>query len=775
MRRGQVTIFVIVGIALLLLVLLYLFRTTQFEPDVAGGEGAAVIEGMVSSCTEESLERLLRTAGANGGHLDISHLRRSANAWEADLVEFPPQTVPYWTHLRPCPNSELGCEASAQPPLCKMGSSCPLASYGEKSLQEQLELALPGELLDCLDNFNRLAEYEIEARGAPEAEILFTAEGVVATIDFPLSILEIASGETYRLNDFSGRADVNIAKVYTFAHEIATAQRNSSFLEALTLHLLSIYSGVEAPLPPMRAVSVLGQKRYWSRTQVERILQDELLPWVNFIQVPNAPASFRPILPPADSELTAEEQQLYAGIFFFLNQRVSETFYEGMGVRFFYPGTRPLLSINGGAEVLQPRSADVGGFLQKIVGMFLNDYRFRYTLSYPVIVTIRDENAFGGEGYDWSFAMEANIFRNQPVDRSETVDSFLLVDERVDFSSPIQRVKKRITLTVLDREQEQRAILAPLSGVQVNYECGNSFYIGTTDHNGQLETRFPYCRYGGVIRLSKQGYLGSGLPFDNYVEGGEEALQFSLWPLKNVTLSMRKRTDTQVEELRSSVPNLFTILNKSSALNKSDMAIFSIERVKETPYDEELPMVGFYTFSVVEQNFSSEIAAQERHLEQLRQQGILTDADVAEWLLALEEQEAIVTPAQPAVSVLIAPGRYVIDGFILHNEQISIPEETREFCEMPIPIGGVCLSSKEYTLNETNFTAWMKGGIRYDDDAPYEITWNQLYNTEELTFYMLEQKIPSEWKDLEEYQSIDDFLDQQGLRLLQGPTYGTDS
>lgn len=773
MKRGQITIFVILGIVILFLLLIFLLRRgNDVTPEFNNAESASAIRGLVSDCVGESLERLLRRAGANGGQLDISHLHQSANAWESDLVLFPPQKVPYWTHLRPCPGSDLGCEDSAQPPLCKLGSGCPLGSYGEKSLQEQLEIALPGELLQCLNAFESVSQlYEVELKGEPEAEVLFSGEGVIATINMPLSIQDIATGEKYNLNEFSGSVDLDLGRVYSLANDIANAERNTSFLEDLTIHLISIYSGIDSPLPPMRAVSVLGQKRFWSRTQVERILQDEILPWTDFIQVPNAIPSFRPIFP-NEENLTREEQLMYAGIFFFLNKKVNDKIYDDVGIRFFYPGSRPYLSINGGKEILQPRSADVGGFLQKIVGMFLNDYRFRYTLSYPVIVTITDESAFGGRGYDWSFAMEANIWRNKAVNRSATTSSYLLSSERVDMSTPQQRVQNVITLKSVDKEQQQRGILQPVPYVQINYECGQSYFIGATDYKGELTTRLPYCRYGGVIRFNKAGYLGSGVEFNNYLEGEDEEFTLPMWPLKNITLSMRKRTNDQVNELRTSVPNYYTLINVSSSLNTSDLAVFNIERVKETPYDEDLPMVGFYTFSTVQQNFTPEIEAERERLEQLRQQGVLTDQDVEDWLTALEEQDhKVITPAQPSVTVQMAPGSYIIDGFILHNDLITIPEERREFCKMPIPIGGLCLSKKEYTLNQTNFTSWMKGGISFKEDEPYDLTWSALYTTNQLTFYMLEQKIPQEWHDLEEYESVDEFLDNFGLRLLQGPTF----
>jgi hypothetical protein len=772
-RRGQIALFVIVGLVLLLIVLLLLFRNSLFGVNIQNtleAQRTSQVQSFVAGCADASLEKLIRQAGANGGYLDTSKLHHGPFTWESDVVDFPPQEVPYWSHLKQCSESAAGCEATEQPPLCKQGAPCPVKIVlpnQAPSVQEQLEQALPGEVATCLDGFKALADqYDIAQQGTVSATVLFVNGGVEATLIMPITITDKSSGKTALLREFPAKANVDLVRIYSMSHDIAQAERETSFLERLTLHLLAIYSGVDAPLPPMRDLSILGQKRYWSRTQVEQLLQDEVLPWADFIQVPNALGSFIPIWPSQNESagLTAEEQQMYAGVFYYLYAKVNNETYPDMKVKFFYPETKPYLSINGGQELLKPRSVDVGGLLQKMLGLFINDYRFRYDLTYPVIVTVTDPGAFGGKGLDWSFSLEADIRRNEPVNRTATATSFLLANAQVDLTSPQQLVRNTILLTTTDKHTG-----ALLPGVRISYQCGDEFFIGQTNESGALVTRFPYCRYGGVILYSKYGYLGSGVEYDNYEDGVTKEFSLALWPLQNVTLQVRKRTPADIAALTATAPTEETIRNNSHSLNDTDLVILNLARVKESPYDEDVPMISFYTFTTTNQTFTEDVEAKKAEIEALKAQGVLTDQDVQDYLDALNASVGqLLSPTQQSVTVALAPGTYTIDAYLLHNGQFTIPQETREFCM--VGGGSLCIGKKSFTLNATNFTTWLSGGASLNESAPFELNENTLYRFNTYTLYTLEQPLPQTWHDLENYQTPDEFL--QGKRLLELPTYG---
>lgn len=452
---------------------------------------------------------------------------------------------------------------------------------------------------------------------------------------------------------------------------------------------------------------------------------------------------------------------MYAGIFSSLYVRPDDQRYPGLAVRFFYPGSEPYLSINGGQELLTPRSADIGGLLQKIVGLFLNDYRFRYDLAYPVIVTITDPSALDGQGYAWSFALEADIRRNEPLNRSAAAQQFTLLNDQADLTSPLQRVDNTIQVATYDKETGE-----PLPLARVSYACGDEYYIGETDGTGELTTQLPYCRYGGVILYSKEGYLGSGTEYDNFAEGITKRFRLGLWPLRNVTLTVRKRTATQTAALLNSSPTDASLRTESSPLNDTDLVVLNIERIKATPYDEDVPALGFYTLSTDAQGLAEDAAAKRDEVRRLVSQGMLTQQEADDYLSTAGQNATV--PAQPNVTVQLAPGNYTIEAFLIRNGNLSIPEETREFCV--IGGGSLCLKREKMTLNETNFTTWLSGGAALNASAPLKITPNTLYRFDAYTLYVLEQALPRKWEDLENYETPDAYL--AGKRLLQLPTYG---
>ncbi len=758
-RRGQVTLFIIIGLALLLALILF-FTLKPSRHVTESRVGVVPIGQLVDDCTAQSLEHLLRRAGANGGYLDTSTLAHAGVPWNSATVGFPPQDVALWSHVKPCENA-LGCEASEQPPLCT-GADCPLQlsfNNDRPSLQEQLEKALPGAVLTCLDNFTRVKDaYDVTVDGPGKATIIFSKK-VFADLTLPVTITIKENGETRHLEHFSATADVNIPQLYTLAHHLAQAERNSSYLERLTLNLISLYSGVKEPLPPMRTVTLLGRKRFWSRTAVEKTLQEEVLPWTDFIQVPNAVAGYRPIIPP--SNLSKEEQAFRAGIYGSLTVVPDTNQYEHLKARFFYPGTKPYLSINGGKELLKPRSVNFGGIVTKMLGLFLNDYRFSYDLKYPVIVTLTDESAFGGRGYDFSFGLQANIWRNAPLNRSLATQRFQLVSERADLASPLQRVRNAILITATDKRTGE-----PLSGVRVTYSCGEEWFIGETNGRGQLATRIPYCRYGGVLSYSKPGYLGSGVAYNNYEEGVTKRFAFALWPLQNITFTVRKRTPENITTLLNSPLTQETIRRESEPLNQSDLVLFTIQRINETPYDEESPFVGFATLAVARQNLTRTIAEERRHLEQLKAQGVLTEQDVEEWLAAMNT--SVIVEEQPNVTFSLAPGRYTVEAYLFNNDGVHLPRETKSYCAGP-KVLGVCTSTKHYTLNATNFTSWLAGGAFLNESHALSFTPNALYNFKSYTAYVLEQKIPTTWDDLEAYEDPQAYACGKELLMMPQP------
>src|SRR3989344_7722554 len=107
-KKGQVTVFIIVGIALLLIFTLILFLTKTFAKDQLNNQGEPVIEDVpqefkpvqsfTQSCLEQVGKRGLKVLGEQGGYIypELIGEFSSLNPTEVDGVELGSLKVPYW-------------------------------------------------------------------------------------------------------------------------------------------------------------------------------------------------------------------------------------------------------------------------------------------------------------------------------------------------------------------------------------------------------------------------------------------------------------------------------------------------------------------------------------------------------------------------------------------------------------------------------------------------------------------------------------------------------
>ena len=110
-----------------------------------------------------------------------------------------------------------------------------------------------------------------------------------------------------------------------------------------------------------------------------------------------------------------------------------------------------------------------------------------------------------------------------------------------------------------------------------------------------------------------------------------------------------------------------------------------------------------------------------------------------------------------------APGTYSLDAFMIYKGNMVIPAETRRFCPIP-KILGICIGGeKEIKLDRQEFDTWINGGAKIE----FTLSESQVYNGNEITFYVLEQPLPTTWDMLEEFQTIDQF--QSGKTFLLKP------
>ncbi len=783
-RRGQITIFIILAIIILFVTALYFYvqsSALKVRPPVEQlevSEEVQPVQSFVTQCLGTVSRDALIKLGNNGGYIDpatISGLHIRSPAYLSDALVWSPQTMPYWYYLQDdcqTTNSPYGCLQTRKPPLCAPGVACVIpGSNGPHSIEEQLNGYIESHITDCINQFSSLKDRFSITAGAITADTQVNEKDVTVKLSYPLDITPTGTTNHIKIPYFVVKEPVKFKEMYLFATEIYEAEMNTTFLESMTLNLISLYSGIdEKLLPPLSGMQLFSpDKKYWVRSSVQSQLQNDVLPYMDFIQIVNA-GNAKPIHSSGtDPNYLPYEEGMYRS----LAVKVSNTTHFDLKANIQYPYADVYLRI-GDSEVIKPKNINVGdGFIVKMAGLFINDYGFKYDLSYPVIVTVQDPGAFNGQGYRFSYAMEANIRQNVPISGNITIIGFGNGTRALALDSALQKPNRTITITSIDKHTR-----APLDGVIIYYRCGPQYTIGQThlENNGAaalLSARMPFCEQGGEIVYEKPGYLGSAFPYNNNDGNDDQSFTIALWPLANKTVQILKRTPTNIDRIRRSGTGLAVYRTEATPLAENDTVLLTFNKIKENPLETDVPLVGFMAFAggntstitVPQQDMYS----QQQIIEGYYANGTI-NASMRDYMLSqlnLNEnlsQETIIP--ETAHDFDLAPGTYLIDATLLYTGTIAIPKETRTFC-MGIDSFAGCLGQKKSVdLPPQNFTAWMTGGATLN----FTLSENDVYAAGNLTLYVLEIPQPTNWEMIENAPTPQEY--QQGKNMMVLPRLG---
>ena len=218
-KRGQITVFMIVGIFILLIIALTLFFTRSFveeEQDQELSQSAPIetsaLKMFVESCLTKTSYDAIYYNYINGGFY-LPQFITLYKQW----------SVPYYYHL----------------------------GYNFQPIEEQVEdglsLYVQNNILDCLNDFNAIKDLKIVSTKAPIADVDIKPVGV----DFDRDLyLEVSSGDkTKEVNEFSVQLDVPLREVNDILTEIMAEQDKSSNNVMLDhLSRLAVEKGFETKL-----------------------------------------------------------------------------------------------------------------------------------------------------------------------------------------------------------------------------------------------------------------------------------------------------------------------------------------------------------------------------------------------------------------------------------------------------------------------------------------------------------------------------------------------
>ncbi len=530
MKKGQITIYIIIGLILLLIVGLVLYFTTReareemqaAQPRLA--ELPAKIEPVrqaVQSCITRLGKDAIVRLGSQGGYVDDVQLKSnpvfSTEGNSVDYNSLAGPKVAYWWYMKSSNKCNEGCEFdSKRPPLKR--------EDGGRNIEQQIDDYVNQNLPECVLTVQPPG-CQVQQADDPFIQSHITEKSVY--FDGKYKLTATCEDQTAIVDEYYISLDVNLGDMYDLATNITNFQIQYNMLEQATTTILGLYSGVDSnKLPPYRALEFSGPNpgEFWIKSDVKEKIKSYLTSHISLIQVFGA-RNYEPIVARPGVRDSDLYQLVYNKEFLLpLNKT-----YPNIDARFVYlPIWEPYLDLNCNGELCR---ADSGtNFF--MIPFTVNRYEFAYDLSYPVLVELRDPYAFKGEGYVFQFFLEQNMRNSKPF-KSNTV-----LPPATDFNTiptlfcdPAQRTSGPVKLYVKSGDT-----FLGLNDVTVSYVCGDlNCNLGKTV-NGTFESRFPRC-INGQISLYKKKYSITTKTIST--EDSSQNLSIVMEPIRTVNVRVK--------------------------------------------------------------------------------------------------------------------------------------------------------------------------------------------------------------------------------------------
>jgi hypothetical protein len=613
-KQGQITIFIIAGIVVLLGAGVYYgvkdqIIRDQISPDIEFAVDQVPIEfrpvySLVETCLRDIATEGLVKLGEKGGFIDLveNGIITRADATSSDAVVFFPgsdYSVPYWWYL----SSDNSCEGNCEFDVVPRNKLYLTKESGQVSIEGQVEGYIYDNLRTCLNNFESVNElgFEIKELGDIEPTVTIGTNDIITYITYPIEATRSGKEE---ISTFFVRLPLNLANIYGAALQITNLQGEFRFIEKDVLNLMSGHSGVDSEkLPPMYDSKFrIGHEVTWDREDVNGNLINLLSSNIQLLRMYGT-RNYEPYIFPGSSlfESLYNNGMLVPG----------SDAYSNLNVKFDYnPWWGIYFDINCD-ETCRPES--IATDLVTLLGV--QNYNFVYDLSFPVEVEIHDPFAFNNRGYTFKLFLEGNIRDNDVL--------------KSDFS-PLEGVSSESTMLCDENKRNSGDITINAKDYMTNLgvddvsivfsSLDETCLIGSTVE-GEFVGKLPVM-LGGVVNFVKEGYLTYSQRFDTKLNR-RGSLNVVLNPELTRKFSVRKKKMSKNGGVWGNPSGDF-------ALSDSEEVLITLTR-QDNLQDGTFSTSGNYIWDQAEKG-----------------------------------------------EILIVPGKYEIDINLMYNDPIKIPSRTIE-------------------------------------------------------------------------------------------------
>ncbi len=506
-RSGQVTIFIIIGILLVLALLIVVFvkrESLTIKPEELLPTSKGAVASYISSCIKQLGEDALSRLGEQGGYVILP--QDIANNGYVHLQTSPFTAVPYWAY-----GSTI-----AVPPLT--------------TIKAQIDSYIQQHLRECVlgtgafqQSFNLIEKSDI-AVNTNIAE-----NNVVFNVRWNIEVQDKQGEKITDLVDHAAESPVKLKHLYDTASRIITVEMRDLKLEDITQDLIAL----EHPDVPVSGFEISCTRKEWNIDTVKQRLQDLLR--VNVRELKTQGTDFVEF---------PQELPYYTNHYIW---DLGEDFdQKKVNVQFQYNNNYPF------TFDVQPRSGNklfsgsLGGGNNPLISFFCaQSWKFVYDVSYPVLVTVQDETT----SFLFKMAFTVHLKHNIP-DRSDVPVQPLPSIAAAGAYSDLQFCNTRnIPTTITTAEFVDNAhgvsYSEPLDNVNITYTClqyrcdlGQTNYdFATLGDVAAKQINLPYCA-NAIIRGQKQGYKDSwtNLVTKPAAQAHLQLLPVTLFPVANISI-----------------------------------------------------------------------------------------------------------------------------------------------------------------------------------------------------------------------------------------------
>jgi hypothetical protein len=708
-RKGQLTIFIIIGIALLFSAALVIYikqSVTQYKPPIEllteqVPTELRPLQAYVTTCVEEVAKEAIIKAGMQGGYIDTSTVvinERDPTAGEG--IPFSPGSdvkLPYWYYMKSANTCTDKCEfASKQPTLYRTGGA-------GNSLEDQIGKYVEEKTASCLRNFAAFKAQGFEVQqGQIQAFTTIAKTDVFVQVDFPLTVEKDGRVET--ISKFAVRLPVNIGKLYDLATELAEKEIRTNYLGHMAMNLIDVYSSIdEEKLPPIAdATFERGGFKKWLKGEVKGKIEELLM-----------------IHTPA---LQAAGTSNFQGNFYKGNNKMAEGLYSlfilplnhsyRANAEFTYLAWWPIyLEVTPSeGEIIKPES--VSGFHALLSAFGMNQYRFAYDVSFPVLITLSDPDAFGGEGFVFQFAIESNLRNNAQMKSDTRILQYAGRPSQTLVCNPDNYKSGEVTIDVSDSITK-----AAVDEALIYFSFGKeSCFIGETkivQGKGTVKTKMPVGI--GTLIISKEDYISKTITFGSKLDV-EQALSVELDRFVMVNISVSRipvisGKNTTVDYYKiGQHAGLYGPPGSGPHEERTDPAVTT--ETTWAPMNTKIPNLKATQRAVISLIRIPDHPAQEQHV-------------------AAVEIIGSANRTQPA---RLVPGKYKIIGNLFDYQRTVVPEKEECFDDDWYDSWGFGEQKCE-KIPAITFNVFPQGGVSIDE---YTLAASSLQGAKEIVIYLFE-------------------------------------